>query len=156
VEGRDVLTLAERFWAKVRKSDGCWEWTGSVDNHGYGQMQIKQDGKWRPVKAHRIAWFLKYGSWPVNALHHCDSPRCVRWDHLFEGTKADNTADMMQKHRHKPRPRKEFCKRGHQMTIPNTLVKFCVSRWKWQRSCRQCALITERARRERKRQEASL
>ncbi len=33
--------------------------------------------------------------------HHCDVPNCIRPDHLFLGTKADNTADMIRKGRMK-------------------------------------------------------
>jgi len=32
-------------------------------------------------------------------LHRCDNPPCCRPDHLFLGTPADNTADMIAKGR---------------------------------------------------------
>ena len=44
---------------------------------------------------------MHYGPIPKGmfVLHHCDNPPCVRPDHLFLGTAADNTADMMSKGR---------------------------------------------------------
>jgi hypothetical protein len=51
--------------------------------------------------AHRYAWELTYGPIPegLSVLHRCDVPRCVRPDHLFLGTQADNLADMTAKGR---------------------------------------------------------
>lgn len=34
------MTPEERFWSKVKKSDGCWEWQGARTKHGYGVFGV--------------------------------------------------------------------------------------------------------------------
>lgn len=77
----------------------CEEWTGRVNDAGYGVVwdnTIK-----RPVRAHRLAWEAEHGPIPdgMCVLHRCDNPPCVRLDHLRLGTHADNMADMIAKRR---------------------------------------------------------
>lgn len=97
---REPATL-ERFWSKVDRSaglHGCWWWTAAaLKPHGYGQFAFGG----RSQMAHRVAWMLSYGPIPdgMQVCHHCDHPRCVRPDHLFLGTNADNIADRMAKGR---------------------------------------------------------
>lgn len=105
------MTISERFWKKVDKcgpsirSDlgPCWVWTAGKNDDGYGYFWL--DG--RVVSAHRVSLFLTTGLWPVlQALHRCDNPPCVRASHLFEGTVADNMADMIAKGRDRKNPRR--------------------------------------------------
>ena len=89
----------DRFWAKVDKSGDCWLWTGAIfAGNGYGQFSPAHHVN---VAAHRFSWELHNGPIPDGLLvcHHCDTPLCVRLDHLFLGTASDNMQDMIRKGR---------------------------------------------------------
>jgi hypothetical protein len=105
-----VSTLEARFWAKVAKSDGCWEWTGST-SRGYGKIGI---GHTKTISAHRASYEMHLGEIPAGLVvcHRCDNKRCVRPDHLFLGTQADNMADMRAKGRGSKPPRHTNFVRG--------------------------------------------
>ena len=88
-----MYDIVEKFWSKVQKSDGCWEWLGAKSRK-YGQSY---DGV-RSTGAHRFSWILHKGEIPEGkwVLHKCNNPSCVNPDHLYLGTRADNIGDMLE------------------------------------------------------------
>ena len=88
-------SLALRFWkyTKVSGEHDCWEWVGSLDKGGYGQ--INEKGK--VLKAHRVSYLLHFGN--INSSNHichtCNNTRCVSPFHLYSGDNFTNTKDRM-------------------------------------------------------------
>jgi len=117
---KDQRSLERRFWSKVNKNGPiqphcpevgpCWVWTASCAKSGYGQLNV--DGV--PVGAHRLSWKLHNGPIPdgIEVLHKCDHKPCIRPEHLFLGTQAENMADMAAKGRAPSKPGALHIQRG--------------------------------------------
>jgi len=79
----------------------CIEAKGKPDAYGYGLVNDP-----RTTKAHRLAWIKTYGdiSSGLHVLHKCDNRKCIKPEHLFLGTNADNVRDRVAKGRsHRPK-----------------------------------------------------
>lgn len=102
--GYPARPIIDRFNEKVFYSpDGCWYWIGQISknkkwpSHVRPYLKIGQN----PEIAYRFAYRHFKGDIPTGlcVLHTCDNPICVNPNHLFVGTKQDNTYDMMNKGR---------------------------------------------------------
>jgi len=99
------LTPETRFWLKVNKRGAyfsvlgrCWIWTGRKSSGmQYGLMVINGRG----IYVHRYSWELHNELIPKGlcVLHKCDNPVCVNPNHLFLGTRTDNSIDRDSKER---------------------------------------------------------
>jgi len=81
---------------------GCALWIGALSANGRPYATVPVAGaRPRCIGAARAVWEAAHG--PIAAgifiCHKCDVPLCVELAHLFPGTAADNSADMVHKQR---------------------------------------------------------
>lgn len=121
LKGRDLeapmrdhsSSLPERLWARVDKTDTCWNWTGSTTRQGYGHIAGKWDvetGSSPTLFTHRVAYELMVGPIPDGLVidHLCKNTRCCNPAHLEPVTLAENTRRGLHKN-----TKKMLCPRGH-------------------------------------------
>jgi hypothetical protein len=103
------------FWAKVNKTDGCWEWTRGK-SWGYG---VHTSGGKRH-KAHRFAYELLVGPIPggLTLDHLCRNRGCVNPTHLEPVTNRENI--LRGSSPAATRARQTECKNGHPFDEANT------------------------------------
>ena len=80
--------LIDRFWAKVQKGEGCWEWQASLNPKGYGIFKFRRQSQ----ASSRVAWILTNGEIPegLHVLHDCHNAKCCNPAHLHLGTNLQN------------------------------------------------------------------
>lgn len=99
--------LSAKFWSRVTpQPDGCWHWTGSVGDDGYGKFSISRSPVSRREQAHRTIYRALIGGIPDgftidHACHdntcgkvgrECPHRRCLNPDHLRVMGRGQNAA----------------------------------------------------------------
>ena len=71
---------------------------GRIDAAGYHLVNVAVDGVSRWICAHRIAWALMTGAYPVNEIDHINGvKRDNRWCNLREATHAQNQQNITRR-----------------------------------------------------------
>lgn len=116
-------------WSIPEPNSGCWLWLGSTGNSGYGKTRFDHS---HDISAHRVSYTAFNGEIPQGmcVLHTCDVRLCVNPNHLFLGTKKQNSMDMVKKGRnYSPAKHRTHCPQGHEYSGRNS---------KGGRICRTC------------------
>ena len=82
----------------IDPTTGCWEWNGTKNSNGYGQVYF--NGKGCPATRMAAAIWKYFPLIPyLEVCHSCDNPPCINPDHLFIATHAKNMRDCRTKGR---------------------------------------------------------
>lgn len=124
--------LPQRFWNKVQASDsGCWLWTGSINNWGYGVCSFRGE----QFKVHRLAHETFLGPIPagLEVDHLCRVRHCVNPLDLEAVTKRENGLRGISPQAQNAR--KTHCPQGHSYSGGNL---YPISTRPSDRRCRIC------------------
>lgn len=111
------MTVAERFWSKVDKTDDCWLWTAATGNNGYGSFSV--DGV--VLRVHRFAYEFLVGPIPSGMMidHVCHVKTCVNPAHLRPVTRKQNMENQAGAHRNSST--------GERGVFPSRSGRYCVA-----------------------------
>ena len=109
-----------RFWQRVEKTDGCWNWKGFLRPDGYGIISIRHFTRHHIlVRVHRVSYELIKGRIPEGMIldHLCRNRLCVNPDHLEPVTNKENL--LRGETVYAINARKTHCPWGHPLSGDN-------------------------------------
>lgn len=132
--------VISRFNSKIRKTNGCWFWVGTVLSNGYGQFYV--DGK--KELAHRFSYKHFKGEIKNDLCvdHVCKNRNCVNPECLRLVTRAENTLNNSEGITAKNK-NKTHCIRGHKFTEDNIYYSKLPNGGRG-RHCKKCAFMHRR------------
>ncbi len=103
----------------IIQESGCWEWTGRLNEAGYG---IVSTGLRKRERAHRIVYESNVGPVPVGLEldHLCRNRSCVNPSHMEPVTHKENC--LRGKGPTSDYAKRTHCKNGHLLTVNTTGV----------------------------------
>lgn len=137
-----------RFEKYIEIAGGCWNWTGGLASHGYGQFVYSAIGTRlrQQARAHRVAYRQWKGKIPDGLVvdHLCMNKRCVNPDHLEAVTARENiirsvrARGIVKKVKVKiVKPLPTHCRNGHEWSPINTII-VRLGKNRPIRTCRTC------------------
>ena len=94
-----MQNIRKRILTSIDVVNGCWLWTKATKGFGYGYLTIgsRTNKTRRTITAHRASYIAFKGEITdgLCVLHICDNPKCCNPEHLYLGTKKQNSRDMV-------------------------------------------------------------
>lgn len=150
---RTRVPVVDRVLARVTVHPlGCWEYTGTLNPGGYGQITPSSAGS--SYLTHRIVYEDWFGKIPDGLVldHLCANRRCCNPAHLEPVTQTENVRRSYRDGRHSGCARRDqtHCKHGHEFSPENTYT------YGGKRKCRTCHRALQQRRRMKRQQQTNL
>lgn len=140
------------YLLSLRRIDpnGCWTWTGRLDEEGYGRVKLRGQTWVVHRLFHEI--FGSHVSVDLVIDHLCDNRACCNPAHHRQSTRSENS--KRAKHYvgiHHHNGGRTHCRRGHLLLGHNCIYRWSHNGTRLARVCRTCLNIRRRAYRARRR-----